>query len=517
MTRIQPTLVIALGLAAALSSACSSGGGPSDRPNVLLLVVDDLRCELGCYGADHVITPNIDALAARGMVFDRAYVQVAVCNPSRVSMLTSLRPDTTGVFTLVQPFRHYAPSAVTLPEYFAANGWHSVGIGKIHHQPFPDPASWSEPKWRVGAGNPDAEDPDLRGTREFWMWSEEQQTDLISWRRQARASGRPDVSVDRLRPPATNDEAVEDEQRYAGAMLHTVLGRLPELAARKEPFFLAVGFVLPHLPFTAPKRYWDLYDREALPQAENPALPEGAPRMALNSMYELRDYSDIAESPFPWDASLDEADARRLVHGYLAATSFVDAQIGRLLEGLEASGEAENTIVVLWSDHGWKLGEHGSWGKMTNYEDDTRVPFIIFDPRRHEPGRRCARLVESIDLFPTLCDLAGVPIPSSLEGRSLVPLLEDPEQPWAEAAYSQFLRDNPGDGYGLDRMWMGHAVRSSTHRYVAWRDFETGELLAEELYDHREDPDENRSVRDNADQAGVLRRMRELERSRWPQ
>lgn len=518
MNRIHPTLLIALGLAVSLFSACDGGaaGGPSDGPNVLFIVVDDLRCELGCYGADYAITPNIDALAARGMAFDRAYVQVAVCNPSRVSMLTGLRPDTTGVFTLVQPFRRYAPHAVTLPQHFAANGWHSAGIGKIFHQPFPDPVSWSEPKWRVGSGNPNARDPALREACDFWTWSEEQRAELMSWRRGALASGRPRALIQRVRPPATNDEAVEDEQRFEGAMVHTVLGQLPELAAREEPFFLAVGFVLPHLPFTAPKGYWDLYERDALPLAGSPALPQGAPRMALNSMYELRDYLDFVDCPFPWDGSLDEADARRLVHGYLAATSFVDAQIGRLLAGLEASGEADNTIVVLWSDHGWKLGDHGSWGKMTNYEDDTRVPLIIFDPRRDEPGRRCARLVEAIDLYPTLCELAGAPIPSSLEGRSLVPLLEDPEQPWAEAAYSQFLRDNPGDGYGVDRMWMGHAVRSATHRYVAWRDFETKELYAEELYDHRDDPNESRSVLDDADQAGVLQRMQELERSRWP-
>ena len=303
MNPIHPTLVVALGLAASILSACSAestpmngtaAGGPSDRPNVLFLVVDDLRCELGFYGAEHAITPNLDALAARGMVFDRAYAQVAVCNPSRVSMLTGLRPDTTGVFTLEQPFRRYAPRAVTLPQHFAANGWHSVGIGKIHHQPFPDPASWSERKWLAGAGNPNAEDPALRETREFWLWSEAQRAELMAWKRQARALGRPAVYVDRRRPPATNDEEVEDEQRYAGAMVHTVLGRLPELAAREEPFFLAVGFVLPHLPFTAPKRYWDLYDRGALPQAAHPALPEGAPRMALNSMYELRDYLDFA-------------------------------------------------------------------------------------------------------------------------------------------------------------------------------------------------------------------------------
>jgi len=518
MAHVSSLLLV--GCACLSLGSCSEGSSDPDTvarkptgPNILFLAIDDLRIDLGCYGAEHVISPNIDALATRGVVFDRAYVQVAVCNPSRVSMLTGMRPDTTGVYALPQPFRRFVPEALTLPQYFARRGWHSVGIGKIHHQPYPDPVSWSEPKWRVGEGTPSATDPLLRRNRAYWNWSEAQQRELAAWRQRARAAGRPEWHINRLRGHATNDEDVEDHQRYAGAMTHTVLGRLPELAAREEPFFLAVGYVLPHLPFTPPKRYWDRYDRDELPLVDE-ALPEGAPRITLNTMYELRDYVDFADCPKPWEGSLDEADARRLTHGYLAAVTYVDAQIGHLLEGLEATGEADDTVVVLWSDHGWKLGHHNAWGKMTNYEEDTRIPLVIYDPRAKANGRRCERLVEALDLFPTLCELAGLPLPEQLEGRSLAPLLKDPDQPWAEAAYSQYLRDDPGDWH--ENMVMGHSARTSSHRYVAWRDHETGELLAEELYDHRGDPRESRNVLEDPAQADFLRRGRELEHARWP-
>jgi len=456
-----------------------------DRPNVLFIAVDDMRCELGCYGSPHVQSPNLDRLAASGVLFTQAYCQQAVCNPSRVSLLTGLRPDTTKVWDLTTEMRTVLPDVVTLPQYFRRHGYRAVAYGKIFHNPFPDARSCDEPTHKPeGVVN----------------YSPANVARLAEFKRKMKAAGKPRAAVQRMRAPATEIQEQPDDKNADGKLTSDALSKLRTLAAAESPFFLAVGYIRPHLPFITPKKYWELYDREAIPLANNPYLPKGAPLVAfgdrsLGGFYELRDYLDYADAPSPFERSLTAAQQRELRHGYYASVSFVDAQIGRLLDGLKELDLERNTIVVLWSDHGWKLGEHNGWGKQTNYEIDTRAPLIIRAPRAAANGRPCQSLVEFVDIYPTLCDLASLSIPKSLAGRSLAPLLADPASSVKDAAFSQFPRRHEG------RDFMGYAMRTTRYRYVEWLDATTGKLVARELYDHTIDPDENEN---RAEQSAVV-------------
>ncbi|MBN8627451.1 MAG: sulfatase [Planctomycetes bacterium] len=450
----------------------------ADRPNVLFIAVDDMRCELGCYGATHVQSPNLDRLAASGVLFTQAYCQQAVCNPSRVSLLTGLRPDTTKVWDLTTEMRTVLPDVVTIPQYFRRHGYRAVAYGKIFHNPFPDAKSWDEP---------------THTPKDVVNYSQANVARLAEFKRKMTATGKPKAAVQRMRGPATEIQDQPDDKNADGKMTSDALSKLRALAAGESPFFLAVGYIRPHLPFITPKKYWELYDRRKIPLANNAYLPKGAPLVAfgdrsLGGFYELRDYLDYADAPSPLDQSLTEAQQRELRHGYYASVSFVDTQIGRLLDGLKELNLERNTIVVLWSDHGWKLGEHNGWCKQTNYEIDARAPLMIRAPGAKANGRPCKALVEFVDVYPTLCDLAGLPIPNTLEGRSLTPLLEDTEATVKDAAFSQFPRRHAGRDY------MGYAMRTDRYRYVEWLDATTGQLTARELYDHSVDPDENENL-----------------------
>ncbi len=467
----------------------------SERPNVLFLAVDDLRPELGCYGAEHVHSPNIDKLAASAVTFEQAHCQLAVCNPSRVSLLTGLRPDSTRVWTLDVRFRHTLPDAVTLPQHFKSHGYQALGFGKIFHNPWPDNVSWSEPHaWPKGAG----------------LWSDEAKAELAAFKKSLREEGKPERLIDRLRARATEIVDCEDSEHTDGAIADQALEAMRRLAKGDQPFFLAAGFVRPHLPFVVPRKYWDLYDRDAIPLAKEAALPREAPTWAMNTMYELRDYFDYLDTPAPTEGSLTEAQRRELKHGYLASVSFIDAQIGRLLDQLDRLGLAENTVVVLWSDHGWKLGEHNSWCKQTNYEIDTRVPFLIRAPGAAGNGQRSHSLVELVDVYPTLCDLAGLPLPEQLEGVSLRPILEKPETELKEGAASQFFRR---DG---SRDLMGYAWRTDRWRYVEWIDWKDGKVVARELYDHAADPGETRSLAGMKEHEPLMDRLSRQMREQLP-
>jgi arylsulfatase A-like enzyme len=309
---------------------------------------------------------------------------------------------------------------------------------------------------------------------------------------------------------------VPDNAYFDGAQTDLAIEKLGELKAMEKPFFFAVGYYRPHLPFNVPKRYWDRYDRAAIPLAENDFLPENAPIMAINNLRELRSYTDFKQAPYPKDAKLGEADARRLKHGYLASVSYIDAQIGRLLDALERLGLKENTIVVLWGDHGWKLGEHRSWCKMTNYDIDTRVPLIFRVPgsRPGARGKPSSSLVEFVDIYPTLCELAGLDGPENLEGTSLVPILEDPGAAVKSAAFSQFLRNGVWqcpDG----KDYMGYSIRTERYRYVEWYRWKTDERAARELYDHRTDPRENVNVADRPEYAETVELMARRLKAGW--
>ena len=467
----------------------------SERPNVLFLSIDDLRPELGCYGVEEIHTPHIDRLAERGVPFLNAHCQLAVCNPSRVSLLTGLRPDSTRVWTLDVRFRETIPDAVTLPQHFKNNGYRTIGFGKIFHNPWPDNVSWSEPhQWPKGSK----------------LWSEEARQELRDFQADLREKGVAEPKITRLRARATEVVNYPDHEHIDGAIARQALIAMRDLAKREEPFFLAAGFIRPHLPFVVPKKYWDLYDRDSIPLAENAHLPRDAPPFVMNSMYELRDYFDYLETPNPLSGSLTESQQRELKHGYYASVSLIDAQVGLLLDELEALDLSDNTIVVLWSDHGWKLGEHNSWCKQTNYEIDTRVPLIICDPRAKGNGTPSSAIVELLDLFPTLCDLTGLEIPNQLEGTSLRPILDDPGSEGKDAAISQFLRRVGG------RQWMGYAMRTSDWRYIEWIDRTNGKTAARELYDHRSDSSERENVSSAPEHADRLQQLGKQLRSLLP-
>ena len=469
-------------------AALAKGASAGQTPNVLFIAVDDLRPELGIYGAAHVLSPRIDALGRSGTVFTHAYCQQAVCNPSRASLMTGLRPDTLRVWNLQTDFRTTKPEAVTVTQAFMSAGYSAVSIGKIFHNVLPDHASWSEPEMHLN-GYPF--DPDA-------VYRSDDDTVWIEHRKeQLKSAGQEQRHIDEygqwyLKSAATESPDVPDNAYYDGAQTDAAIRKLGELKDRKQPFFFGVGYYRPHLPFNAPKKYWDLYDRAKIPLSPNPFLPKNAPPMAANMNRELRGYRDFADVPTPHQGSVTEAQARLLRHGYFASVSYIDAQIGRLLDELDRLGIADNTIVVLWGDHGWKLGDHNGWGKMTNYEIDTRVPLIMRVPGIRG-GQVCQRLVELVDLYPTLCELVGIPRRPELEGSSMVPLLHNPKRPWKPAVFSQFLRDGiwvAPDGV----VYMGNSIRTEHYRYVEWLRWQDKVQVATELYDLRRDPLENTSL-----------------------
>jgi iduronate 2-sulfatase len=513
---MRSLLALALLLAGPLSTVSGT-----EKPNVLFITVDDLRPDLGCYDRP-VRTPHIDRLASRGVVFTRAYCQQALCNPSRASFMTGLRPDTTGVHDLVSHFRRKVPSVVTLPQHFRSLGYHAQAIGKVYHPAFPgfgigsdlaDAPSWSEPVWLGGPryyysplgvrlARQAYEHALRRGPTGAPNWVAE----AIALQAARTAAGDREPSDDdwtrvNVRVLATEAPNVPDSVLYDGQVADRAIAALKSYAAPKsvrKPFFLAVGFLKPHLPFVAPRKYWELYDSETIAVAPNPDPPKDVPRVALAiQMDELRDTypKDVNFAPasgvevpdaevydLTGASTLTTAQQRQLRHGYYACVSFIDEQVGRILDELRCLGFDRNTIVVLLGDHGFSLGEHGLWGKLTNFEVATRVPLIISVPGRAGNGGRADGLVELIDVYPTLCDAAGVPRPTHLEGVSSSYLLDDPRRAGKIAAFSQYPR--PGV--------MGYSVRSERYRFTWWKSTSEGEPDAGlELYDHWRDSAES--------------------------
>lgn len=454
-------------------SACTQpqtvAENPPQKPNVLFIGVDDLRCGLRCYGDSVALTPNIDALGASGMIFNRAYCQQAVCNPSRASLMTGLRPNTTKVWDLQTHFRKALPDVITLPQYFSNNGYHSQSVGKIYHDPAwaQDSLSWSVPEtFAVTKSAGKYVLPHNLNTTGSWKAS------------------------------ASERALVEDDAYIDGQVSSAAIDILTSV--KDKPFFLAVGFRRPHLPFSAPEKYWDLYKRESIPLPSNMHAPVNVPSIALHPSVELRGYTDV-----PDEGALSDNKKKELLHGYYASTSYVDAQIGKVLNTLDSLGLRDKTIVVLWSDHGYHLGEHGLWCKTTNFELDTRVPLIISYPGQKHKGEKTDALVELVDLYPTLADLVGLPVPDSLEGTSMKPLLEDPSRQWNEVAFSQFPRKSPRSKGFI----MGYSVRTDDMRFTEWVDLQTGNVEARELYDHRIDSLEMNNVAEDQQHADNIKAL----------
>lgn len=463
----------------------AAGWGPAvaaDPPklNVLFIAVDDLRPELGCFGVPGVKSPHIDALAGRGLTFTRAYCQQAVCNPSRVAVLTGRRPENSGVLDLATHFRDKVPDAVTIPQHFQTHGYHTQSFGKIFHTSHGNRDDDGR-SWTVGPFSADAA----------------RKKDAAP----AKPQPPPKKADNSARPPYAAPD-VADEAEADGKIAANAVKALREV--KGKPFFLAVGFLKPHLPFVAPKKYWDLYDPAAIPLAPNPQPPEGAPAFAGNGAGELRTYAGV-----PKQGPIPEAEQRKLKHGYYACVSYTDAQVGKLLAALDELKLRDSTVVVLWGDHGWQLGEHGTWAKHTAWEDATRAPLILAVPGQANAGKKSAALVEFVDIFPTLAEVCRLPAPPGVEGTSAAPLLADPGRAWKAAAFSVWPKVLPGKGPG-----MAWAIRTDHFRMVEWR-AKAGDVVAVELYDHRADPGENVNVAGKPEYAATVADLTRQLRAGW--
>ncbi len=504
----------------AILSALTAFAVGSEKPNVLFIAYDDLRPELGCYGSPTVQSPNLDALAAEGLRFDRAYCQQAICSPSRASLLSGLRPDQTGITHNYVEFRDLNPDVVTLPQHFKTQGYETVSCGKIFHRPGDDPQSWSRQpatnKVKVKKPNYTFALPE---NHELHLKQREEMTAKYgAAAKRGLASG-----------PAYESADVPDHAYIDGYNTELAIATLSELVKdESKPFFLALGFKLPHLNWVAPKRYWDLYDRASLPLATKVDGPEGGAAMGRHASFELRVRAGI-----PKIGPMGDELSRTLLHAYYASITYVDAQFGKLLKALEESDVRDNTIIIVWGDHGWHLGEMGIWGKATNYEIATRAPLIIWTPDMKAKGKATDALVEFVDIYPTLCELAGIPKPEHLVGKSFAPLLDDPDLEWKDIAVSQYpcpaLREwaaNPlsaemretffgpliqeveqriitqqGDAWDrelFEQHLMGYSVRSQQYRMVLWKDYRdlSAKPIFTELYDHEADPSETVNIAD---------------------
>ncbi|MFT5051327.1 MAG: iduronate 2-sulfatase, partial [Chlamydiales bacterium] len=414
----------------------------SAKPNVLFISIDDLRPELECYGAERMHTPNLDSFAASSLRFTRAYCQQALCNPSRSSYLTGARPETTRIQGQKEVFRDTMPDVVTLPQHFKANGYTCLSMGKVFHGNRLDARSWSEEEYL----------PDRK-----LIYAGEENRTLNRPRKKARVTESEDVADNVYRDGLVADRAIEALERL-----------------KDEPFFLALGFFKPHLPFAAPKRYWDMYPPGSIELPKDMSAPLGAVIFGMHDSHEIRQYMDAPDS-----GAFSDEFMLRLLHGYLACTSYVDAQVGRVLDALPGLGLSDNTIVVIFGDHGFYLGDHGMWGKSGTFETAARVPLMIRAPGKSKGGSTSAALVELVDLYPSLCELAGLPLPTHLEGLSFAPLLSDPAQSWKKAAFT-YHPSGPVEGASLcnDR-W----------RFTSWRTLGPGgKEVSRELYDHESDP-----------------------------
>ena len=444
------------------------------RLNVLFIAVDDLRPQLNCYGHKQMISPNIDRLAAEGTLFQRSFCQVAVCGASRSSLLSGIRPNRHRFLTYYTRVDEDAPGALTMPDYFKANGYHTISNGKIYHHIDDDSDGWSEPPWRA------------KGEHKYLI---PENTELHK-RNQERTGGK----GPNKRGPAFECADVPEDQYPDYQLTEKSIADLRRLKTMNKPFFLGVGFVRPHLPFNAPKKYWDLYQREEIDLADNPFRPKGAPDIAMHNWGELRAYDSIPkEGPVP-----DEM-ARDLIHGYYAATSFIDAQIGRLLDELDRLDLRKNTVVILWGDHGWQLGEHGLWCKHSNFENAVRAPLIISAPG-FKGGNASEALTEFVDIYPTLCELTGLPLPQHLEGTSFVPLMKDPNRTWKKAAFS--------------RWQTGESIRTDRYRYTEWTD-DDGKIVDRMLYDHQVDPAENVNISEEPENQEIVNKLSRMIRDGW--
>lgn len=465
-------------------------------PNVLLILVDDLKPNLGVYGDQVAVSPNIDKLAGMGIRFEKAYCNQAVCASSRYNLLLGARSTSTGLYNFGKEFRDVYPDAVTLPQHFMNHGYHTESMGKVFHIGHGntnDEASWSIPHHKEKVIEyllPESTDRQLTREEAFFENTRMYLEDTPGNKELPRGAA--------WEMPDVLDEAYAD-----GRAARHAIDRLRVLSKSNQPFFMAIGFARPHLPFCAPKKYWDLYDPEKLPMPEFEKAPEGAPAFAGKLNGEISQFKPIPEST---DGPYELALTRKLIHGYYASLSYMDAQVGRVIDELKRLQLDQNTIIVLWGDHGWHLGDHGSWTKHTNYEQATRIPIIVVAPGVTHPGTSTDQLAETVDIYPTLAALAGLPPPSGpqpIDGLNLIPVLKVPTARVRDHAYHSYPRMVNG------RLRIGCAIRTDRYRMVEWLDpIDPRTESIYELYDYLEDPLETRNLAD--DQGEILKNLQQI-------
>ena len=515
--------VVLLYLLLCLAPVASLIAQQNTKPNILFIAVDDLKPELGCYGNKLIKTPNIDRLAKMGTVFLSNYCQQAVCGPTRASLMTGKRPDYTKVWDLKTKMREMNPDIVTLPQYLITQGYTTAGIGKIYHPTCViknDELSWSIPYLPVKPKDYAAglelpafghyQSPELK--KQFEEFKKTKNT------QPSEANVATEGAIGK-QGPATVCVDVPDNAYLDGAQALVAKDEIIKLAQAGKPFFMAVGYHKPHLPFVAPKKYWDLYNREDMPLAKFQEHSKNGPEIAYTNSGELRTYTDIPEFASFSDGlshiGLKPEKQKQLIHGYYAAVSFTDNNVGILLNTLDSLGILKNTIIVLFGDHGWHLGDHDIWTKHTNFENATRAPLIIAAPGIKAGETKS--LTEHLDIFPTICDLATVPVPTNLDGKSLVPIMKDNKATIQEYAISQYPRFLKRDevvkmGYNKPRI-MGYTLRTDRYRLVIWTNnaftskepFTEDRVYAKELYDYKKDPLETVNVAEEKDYAAVYK------------
>ncbi len=461
-----------ISLFTALTILISSDNQPAeDRPNVLFIAIDDLRPELGCYGKSHIHSPHIDKLAASGFIFNKNYCQVPVCGASRASLLSGIRPRSDRFVDYDTRLSEDFPDVSSLPAHFKGHGYTTLSRGKIFHHSDDQENAWSAKPWS----------PEI--TNSGYGWFDYQAESSL-----AVIRNHPDYSPDGdwrgIRGPAFEWPDVTDNAYRDGKLAEALIKDLEQLSKSDKPFFLAGGFWKPHLPFNAPRKYWDLYDRDQIPLSPVPGRPNGAPDAAIHNSGELRNYGLI-----PSQGPLSKDTAKILTHGYYACISYTDTQVGKVLDAVHRLELEKNTIIVLWGDHGWNLEDHSMWCKHANFETSMRAP-LIFKIPGYSGGVKIDALTEFVDIYPTLCQLADLPIPAHLEGQGLSPLFRNPTAPFKTHIYSRFKK--------------GESVKTSEFVYSEWRKSDHGPSYARMLYDHRTDSLENINVAEKAEYSEVV-------------
>ncbi len=496
------------------------------KPNILFIAIDDLKPILGCYGNTQIKTPNIDRLAKMGTVFMSNYVQQAVCGPTRASLMTGKRPDYTKIWDLKTKMRDINPDILSLPQYFISQGYSTQGIGKVYDvrcvDKDIDKPSWSVPFYKTDSkfygvyGEPAEGRYQLPETKVLAAKYINEALDNGKTKAEANLYAETKIK------PSVESANVADYAYNDGANMLQAKNILAQLSKSNQPFFFAVGIAKPHLPFVAPKKYWDLYKREDMPLAKFQEQSKNPVAVAYHNAGELRAYSDIPpltsftdQKEFGLTLPVDKQ--KELIHGYYAAISYTDANVGILLNTLDSLGLTKNTIIVLWGDHGWHLGDHNLWCKHTDFEEATHAPLIIASPEI-KPSKTNAQ-TEHIDIFPTLCDLAGVAIPSQLDGKSLVPLMKNPQSTVKEFSVSQYPRSNATAenerlGY-TDVNAMGYSIRTKQYRYTIWMNngfrstqpFNKDWIIGVELYDYKNDPLETVNVSNDKKYTAIAKEL----------